>query len=110
MMEKKTDMLERLEHQICREAAAFVRSRLDTMSAVGASGHHLGDALLPGGNCQNTGFGMREKLLEALRRERNKARSGSARYDFNRHLALHQALRSLDAKADTGAMKGQKML
>ncbi|MCB1463843.1 MAG: hypothetical protein KDJ90_15810 [Nitratireductor sp.] len=35
------------------------------------------------------------KLERALARERGRARSGHRSYDFNRHLALHQALLAL---------------
>lgn len=40
---------------------------------------------------------LRQRLLNGLRRERMKARSGHAGYDFNRHLALHQMIRAIDA-------------
>ncbi|MEZ5872383.1 MAG: hypothetical protein R3D32_11210 [Nitratireductor sp.] len=42
---------------------------------------------------------VRERVVKGLQlalvRERGKARVGSRRYDFNRHVALHQALRTL---------------
>lgn len=39
----------------------------------------------------------------ALARERGKARSGHRSYDANRHIALHQALRGLQALASGAA-------
>lgn len=39
--------------------------------------------------------GVMAHLQKALRRERQKSRLGHAGYDFNRHLALHQAIRRL---------------
>ncbi|MEZ5799196.1 MAG: hypothetical protein R3D29_00130 [Nitratireductor sp.] len=36
-----------------------------------------------------------ERLQSAIKRERGKARSGSRRYDFNRHVALYQALKTI---------------
>ena len=38
---------------------------------------------------------LRRFLTKALRRERGRAKTGSPRYSFNRHLALYQALKSL---------------
>ena len=49
-----------------------------------------------------------ERLQSALKRERGRARSGSRRYDFNRHVALYQALKTIGiANSGTGA-QGQE--
>ena len=40
-----------------------------------------------------------ERLQSAVKRERGKARSGSRSYDFNRHVALYQALRTITGQA-----------
>ncbi len=38
------------------------------------------------------------RLRDTLRRERKKARAGHPGYDFSRHLAMHQAIKELNAQ------------
>lgn len=45
--------------------------------------------------------GILVQLEKQLRRERMKARSGHAGYDFNRHLALLQMVKRLSATGET---------
>ena len=50
---------------------------------------------------------VRVRIARALARERGKARAGHRSYDFNRHIALHQALRSLERMADEARQMGR---
>lgn len=52
-----------------------------------------------------TGIDLQISVAKALRRERAKARCGSARYDFNRHIALLQIAADLQCtKTDGNSM------
>lgn len=86
-----------IEARLRSEAEQFVRRRfcdaplqpiLEALTQGAAGGPDPGRA---GGIAP----GVMAHLQKALRRERQKSRLGHAGYDFNRHLALHQAIRRL---------------
>lgn len=90
------DALARIEAKLRQQAKRYVRQRIGAISAESAIAF-LGE-WSKGGEA-TTDQPDRAAILAALQRERMKSRSGSSRYDFNRHVALYQALAMLDGKA-----------
>lgn len=88
--------LEKLEANMRNLAAQFVENRIGAREDC-----RLAESTMAGARPS------REKLMAALRRERMKARSGSARYDFNRHIALHQAMMALERSEAAAAKVGE---
>ncbi|MGB4951321.1 MAG: hypothetical protein WBO55_11865 [Rhizobiaceae bacterium] len=85
------------------EARAFVKARRPTGSSLQAckallfsegADLDLCDRITSHAFARQTAITI---LRKGLARERGKARSGNAFYDFNRHLAFHQAIKMLES-------------
>lgn len=91
---------ESLEAKLKREAEKFVRERLAETTPTTLSGLTRDVAHEQHSHPETpVAREILAHLQKALRRERQKSRLGHAGYDFNRHLALHQAIRHLSGQA-----------
>ncbi len=91
---------ETIEAKLRKEAEQFVKRRFLAAPPpiLSALTQHATDGQQAGGNMP-VAADVLAHLHKALRRERLKSRLGHAGYDFNRHLALHQAIRHLSKQA-----------
>lgn len=90
--------LETIEASLREQASRFVEARANRAPPLSALPSMLGllgcGKLSPGCDLSDPAVTLPValRLRLALRRERAKARCGSAGYDFGRHLALHEML------------------